>query len=379
MILFNASNLHIGGGVQVATSVIGELTKLNSLSEELEIWASSAVDANLRQLGYCLSVFHKYKVVNSHGLSLLCSPLHNHLQRFAAVFTIFGPLYVRKLAGVNITGFAQAWVIYPNNELYAEMSFTQRILTKLKFKLQSLFFARADQLVVELEHVKAGLLQQRITNPDAIHVVNNCLSSLYLTPSSWQSLALPEAPGKIKLGFVGRNYLHKNTRIFPAIINELRDKYGLQACIYVTFTDEEWAACSQAFRAAVINVGPLFVAQCPTFYNAMDAVVFPSLLESFSATPLEALAMKKPLFASDRPFNRDICQEYAHYFDPLSPQSAARTIARVFSGSRESNNDFLAAAKEHALNFSNAKLRAERYLALLMQASNMTSNKSKEH
>lgn len=377
-LLINASNLHVGGGVQVGTSVIGELTQMSALPRDLVIWASSAVDANLRQLGYQISVLPKYEVVNSYGKSLLWSPLHHRLQQFAAVFTIFGPLYARKLAGVNITGFAQAWIIYPNNELYAEMSFTQQILTKLKFKLQSLFFARADQFVVELEHVKAGLLQQGITNSNAVHVVNNCLSSLYLTPSSWQSLAVPEAPGKIKLGFVGRNYLHKNTRIFPAIINELRDKYGLQTCIYVTFTDEEWAACSQAFRADVINVGPLFVAQCPTFYNAMDAVVFPSLLESFSATPLEALAMKKPLFASDRPFNRDICQEYAYYFDPLSPQSAACAIARVFSGSRESNNDFLAAAKEHALNFSTAKLRAERYLALLMQASNMTSNESKK-
>ena len=87
-----------------------------TLPPGLVVWASSAVDANLRKLGYDLSALPGYEVVNSHGLKLLRSPLERRLQVFDAVFTVFGPLYVSKLAGINITGFAQPWIIHPNTD-----------------------------------------------------------------------------------------------------------------------------------------------------------------------------------------------------------------------------------------------------------------------
>lgn len=370
-LLINASNLHVGGGVQVATSVIGELTRMPALPVGLVVWASGAVDANLRKLGYDLSALPAYEVVNSHGLELMRSSLVHRLQAFDAVFTVFGPLYVWRLLGVNITGFAQAWIIHPDNEVHGVMGLRQRWLSRLKFGVQSAFFRRANQLVVELDHVRAGLLRRGIGSPSSIHVVRNSLSSLYTSPCSWQAVCIADTGADIKLGFVGRNYAHKNTRIFPAVIEILRREHGIKASIYVTFTDEEWAACDVVFRAAVTNVGPLFVAQCPMFYSSMDAVIFPSMLECFSATPLEAMVMERPLFASDRPFNRDVCQSHAHYFDPLSPRSAAQAIAQVFLGGGP-NPDDLRAAREHAINFSSPKERAEQYLALLVRAATKT-------
>lgn len=363
-ILINASNLHVGGGVQVATSIIGELTQISPLPERLVVWASEEVDSNLRSVGYDLTAFHAYEVVNSYGLRLLVSPLHRRLQQFDAVFTIFGPLYVWRLAGKNIIGFAQAWIVYPNNEIEFTLGLFRRWKTRLKFKLQTYFFKRADNLVVELEHVRTGLINLGIGNQAAIHVVRNSLSSLYSTPSVWQNIKVPSNRCGIKLGFVGRNYAHKNTAIFPELTQLLRCNHNIIATIYVTFTDKEWAACSDAFRQAVVNVGPLLVTQCPSFYKQMDGVIFPSLLECFSATPLEAMAMRKPLFVSDRPFNRDVCHQHAYYFDPLSPASAAEAIAKVML-TREHSPEALRAAREHAMNFSNPRQRAEQCLTLL--------------
>ena len=364
--LINASNLHAGGGIQVATSVISELVCFGDLPSGLVVWASDEVDTNLRRLGCDLTALPAYEVVNSYGLNLLHSPLARRLQEFDAVFTIFGPLYVWRLSGVNITGFAQPWIIYPDNEIDHAMGLGRRFSIRLKYLVQSLFFRRADRLVVELDHVRLGLLAKGIGSPSTVEVVHNTLSAVYITPSSWQPVEVIDAAVDIKLGFVGRNYSHKNTRIFPALVDVLKHVHGIKARIYVTFTDEEWAACDETFRAAVNNVGPLFVAQCPSFYSCMDAVIFPSLLECFSATPLEAMAMKKPLFASDRPFNRDVCQTHAHYFDPLSPESAAQAIVDVFSGGGPSESA-LQAAHDHIVHFSSPKERAEKYLALLMQ------------
>lgn len=366
-LLFNASNLHTGGGVQVATSVIGELTRMPVLPAGLVVWASDAVDINLRQLGYDLSAIPVYEVVNSFGIKMLSSPLARRIQKFEAVLTIFGPLYVWKMSAANITGFAQAWIICPDNDAYRMLGWRQRWLTRLKFAMQAVFFRRADMLVVELDHVKHGLLAHAIGSDSSIHVVHNCLSSLYLSPERWQPVPVADTDCDIRLGFVGRNYPHKNTRIFPELIETLRREYGIRASVHVTFTDEEWAACDETFRATVSNTGALSVAQCPSFYRNIDAVIFPSLLECFSATPLEAMVMERPLFASDRPFNRDICADHARYFNPLDPADAAAKIA-AYLKDENTEKIKLQAAREHALNFSNASDRARQYLNLLIAA-----------
>lgn len=376
-ILINAANLHVGGAVQVAVSFIDELSNISPLPSGLEIWASNEVDENLRSLGTNIGAFDCYKVVDKLGLKEGIFLYHKTLRSFDVVFTVFGPLYVWGRLRSNICGFAQPWIIYPDNEINDGLNWRYRWVNRLKFKLQSCFFKQANQLVVELDHVRSGLLKRGIGNSSAIHVVRNCLSSMYFSPESWRDVDMPDHRSDIKLGFVGRNYTHKNTVIFPQIINILRRDYGVLARIYVTFTDDEWANCSDEFRATVTNVGPLLVNQCPAFYKQIDGVIFPSLLECFSAAPLEAMAMGKPLFASDRPFNRDVCGEHAQYFDPLLPASAAAVIAQQVLDGRGGDRETLREAQKHAATFSTAGERAEQYLALIMQEANRLNDEGK--
>ncbi len=364
MILINASNLHVGGGVQVAASFIDEVFSQARISSDIYICASQSVKQN----SLCSESIHSgsesFREVDVKGFDIFDRSFYSYLDHFDSVFTVFGPLYSFKRKFKSIVGFAQPWIIYPDNECYAMLPFFQRHKTRLKFWLQSYFFKRADVLVVELEHVKKELIRVLDIPADRIHVVHNCLSSVYLNNSIWQPVGFSVEEGFLRLGFLGRNYLHKNTAIFPGIVNALERLHGIKARFYVTFNEQEWACCSPEFRSVCINVGSLTVAQCPHFYQELDAVVFPSLLECFSATPLEAMAMKRPLFASDRPFNRDVCGSHAYYFDPLSPVSAADAIAKVFGGAGPKLSD-LAAAREYAINFSSPKERAEKYLTLL--------------
>lgn len=366
MFLINASNLHVGGGVQVAASFISEIAARDDVPACLHFWASDEVHANLIASGVDLSLLKNYEVVNTYGIRLVFSSVSSRLQDFDAVFTVFGPLYVAKLRGMNITGFAQPWIIYPNNEIYARMNITQQWVMRFKMAVQRFFFSRADAFIVELKHVKEGMRKQGIGNGKPVHVVRNSASSIFQDETLWKPVAFPETKADLKLGFVGRNYPHKNTQIFPAVINTLKKKYGLKVSIFVTFTDEEWRSCPVGFRDSVVNIGPLSIVQCPTFYENIDAVIFPSLLECFSATPLEAMIMRKPLFASDRPFNRDICSDHAVYFDPLSPESASQAIADVFLNGKVTD-DALSEARLHAMSLSNPKYRAEQYLEILLR------------
>ena len=84
---------------------------------------------------------------------------------------------------------------------------------------------------------------------------------------------------------------------------------------------------SDEFKKKVISLGELSINQCPDFYNNMDMIFFPSNLESFSATPLEALYMKKSIICSNLPFNTNIIGKFGIYFEPNNPVSAAEKIA----------------------------------------------------
>lgn len=367
-VLINASNLHVGGGVQVATSVIGELTMMSNLPELLEIWASDEVDKNLRSLNYDLTVLPNYRVVNSYGIKALNKDFQKKLNSFSKVFTIFGPLYSFSRKFENITGFAQPWIIYPENEIYANMNFMNKVKTRVKFSLQKMFFKRADHLIVELEHVARRLVDKKICNSQNVTVVNNCFSAVFLQVERWKEINCPFPKDKIKIGFVGRNYPHKNTKIFPQVKAYLKSEHNIDSEFYVTFSPEEWAACDQKFKSDICNVGVLTVDQCPIFYRHMDAIIFPSLLECFSATPLEAMVMERPLFASDTPFNHDVCNEHAIYFDPLNPCDAANKIAKYF---QYVDNDSTSASallngRKRAMEFSYADMRASMYLQCLI-------------
>ncbi len=369
-LLINATNLHVGGGVQVAVSVIYELSQMSDLPKGLDIVVSDEVHIGLKGLDCELNKFSYYANFNTYGLRSLWSDFCVKLSDYDVVFTIFGPFYRFNSRAVNIVGFAQPWIVRPINEIYQTYSISQKIKSRFKYFLQSLFFKHADRLIVELEHVAKAVTDIGVAKLGCVDVVHNCLSSLYFYPEKWLPLDQEFLATRFSIGFVGRDYLHKNTNMLPFVKSSLLKKHGVDVDFYVTFNEQEWSEKSEAFKSSIINVGSLTVAQCPTFYQKMDAVIFPSLLECFSATPLEAMVMEKPLFASDRDFIRDVCGEFAYYFDPMNPESAANLISLYIKNCMGKDRSLLVNAKNHAAGFSSAAKRASDYIEIMNKASN---------
>ena len=75
--------------------------------------------------------------------------------------------------------------------------------------------------------------------------------------------------------------------------------------------------------------------------------------------------MEKPLFASDRGLIRDVCGDYARYFNPEDSGAAADMIAEYINNHAGRDSAQLAAAREHVIKFSNARQRAVDYLRLM--------------
>lgn len=369
-ILINAANLHVGGGVQVATSFILECSELlrREWGKDLSVYVSSVVDRNLRAAGFEPDPSLDYRIQDIYGIGSLWPKSAKIFKGFDLVFTVFGPLYVLGQIKSHVVGFAQPWIIYPANEVAERLGLIQRLKLRAKFALQWWFFARAERLVVELGHVKDRLERVRGFQSSRVDVVSNCVSALYFDDSKWSSVpALAEMESDvIRLGFVTRDYPHKNLDFLPTVGRELARISGKRYRFYVTLNEQEWALRSAEFKEFVTTVGPLTVSECPTFYRAMDGVIFPSLLECFSATPLEALAMHRPLFASDRGFVRDVCVDHAMYFDPLDAVEAAERIVDWFE--RKSQDEQTAQVERgyrHLLSLPGSRERARAYINII--------------
>ena len=363
-VLVSVVNLHTGGGVQAAISFLHELSLIKTNNLSIDVFVSTEVADGLARLNTNTLDFNSYEVLNTYGLKAFFSRSNSRIKNYDVVFTVFGPNYSRVRGKKEIVGFAQFWMLDFDNPISKNMSLVSRNILRIKFYIQWLFFLRADHYIVELEHVKKELIASKGIDSDKISVVYNTVSSLYLDKSLWRSISFTKNGNELSLGIVTRDYPHKNLDILPLVAQQLELHHSLKVRFYTTLNEIEWSLRNEEFKKYVSTVGSLSPDECPSFYEQIDGVVFPSLLECFSATPLEAMVMNKPLFASDRGFVRDVCGSHAMYFNPLDANNIADHIANYFKLNLDRTAQ-LQQARNHALNFSSAKGRAEKYLQII--------------
>lgn len=329
-VLVNAANLHAGGGVAVATSVIAAISAVPEDARRVNVLASTQVDRNLASLSIDTSQFSSYRRFDMNGVKAGFRSLPVRWDEIDVVLNVFGPMYHLRSTWGSVCGVAQPHIAFPGNLFEQQMGTMARLRVRAKYGVQALTLIAPRCLYVEQEQVRQGLMGWRILRHKRIDVIPNVVDSIYGRPEQWKYVDLPRRTAQIRLGVVSRDYPHKNLRILPAVKALIEERLGQTVEILVTLTAEEWASAPAAMRAKLTNVGPLTLAQGPNFYRSLDAVVFPTLMECFSATPIEARAMGTPIFASDLSVIRETVGDYATYVDPLDPSSIADAIVQHF-------------------------------------------------
>ena len=317
-ITLNFSNIKIGGDKQGALSFLIELKKKDI--DKFNILVSKEVHDELTSTNF--KFLNKLKIYNSSIFKFLSFSLIPEIKNVEIVFTLFGPFYAFTRAK-TITGFAQPLILYPNNLVNKDLGFFKKLMLRLKFKIQLSFFKKDTALVVESDVAKNILINK--LNFKFVNVVNNSINTLFLS----QTPRIKEVQKDFKIGVIGRNYPHKNLKILPQILDIINVKFESKVTFYVTLTEQEFTSMNSSFQKKIINYGSLKVSECPKFYDEMDLIFFPSLLEVFSATPLESLYMKKPLVCSDLPFNKDFLEDFVFYSKPNDVEDSSKVIFEV--------------------------------------------------
>jgi glycosyltransferase involved in cell wall biosynthesis len=171
------------------------------------------------------------------------------------------------------------------------------------------------------------------------------------------------AAGELHVAYPARAYAHKNFSIVGPAGDIYAKRSGKRLVVHVTLREEEWRHLPEHARQWVRNHGEANVQQVLDIYRQVDAVFFPSLLETSSATPLEANVLGIPLIASDRSFVRASSQAFA-LFEPRDPDSIADSLCRFDAARAEAWEQArsIAIAYRQALS---AGSRTERYLDMI--------------
>jgi glycosyltransferase involved in cell wall biosynthesis len=135
------------------------------------------------------------------------------------------------------------------------------------------------------------------------------------------------------LFFLSKFLGHKNLEILIDVFRDYREKLRDVRCITTVASQQHPNAAKflsdinkYNLQEHIINVGPLKQTELAGYFYNCDALLFPTLLESFSATYLEAMYFGLPILTSDLDFAHYICGEAALYFDPWNVDDILKKI-----------------------------------------------------
>jgi glycosyltransferase involved in cell wall biosynthesis len=130
------------------------------------------------------------------------------------------------------------------------------------------------------------------------------------------------------LYYPAAGYPHKNHKV----ILELKNTHeSLKECLHsviVTLTDDELETL-KPLPPWIDTKGRLTLQKSNELYYQVDALIFPSLTESYGLPLIEAMVAGLPIVCSDLPYARCLCGNQAIYFHPTNPQSLMDAIEHL--------------------------------------------------
>jgi len=140
--------------------------------------------------------------------------------------------------------------------------------------------------------------------------------------------------------------------------------FGIPLTFVTTLRSEEMQRIFPNPEPCIINVGEISRGQCAHLYEMTDALFFPSLNETFSSSPIEAMVIGKPVIAMDLPFVNEMFGENCWYVPPENAQLAAEVLWSVFNN-QNSLSERTMQSQIWVQRFTSGPEQAFRYFAIM--------------
>jgi glycosyltransferase involved in cell wall biosynthesis len=343
-VILNCSTNHIGGAVQVASSLIKK-----SIKHPYDIqWFYILSRPVAENISVYLNKLAKesYIIINgSPALIIKGFRTRKVIRDFEKklnpdlILTVFGPSYI-KFKSTHLCGFADAWFTNPNKYASSQLNFKEKLVTKLKYFYKGLNLSRKDYYWTETKISQQGLMKKLKINQDKIEVIPNTATN-YFWDYYYDKKENFEVNLKDQTSFdvviLFAPYKHKNFSIIPEIayqLNNLLRKENKECRFHVTFPNSDnkeiikfWHDVKHyEINDLIINHGYLKSRECLTLFQKSDLLFLPTLIETFSVTYLEAMLTNTLIVTTNIDFAKEICSDAALYYEPLDAQDAVTKI-----------------------------------------------------
>lgn len=238
--------------------------------------------------------------------------------------------------------------IHNPHQVYPSESTKSHPKSRLTVAMLQFFFRRS------LRSADAVIVQTALMGEYARHAPN-CPRQVAVIPKSVERssevssecLSGDMERKLVRIPFRGTTWLyvataipHKNHRVLTEAALILKGASSSAHRIVLTISEEEAIArCGPRARELIdagilVPVGWVAKKHLRALYEACDACVMPSILESLSSAHLEAMEWSRPQIVADLPYARDLCGDAALYVDPHNPGKWVAAMADL-SASRE--------------------------------------------
>jgi glycosyltransferase involved in cell wall biosynthesis len=141
---------------------------------------------------------------------------------------------------------------------------------------------------------------------------------------------------KFKLFLPARYYPHKNIERVIEVFLEFGDELGDVVTLLTVDPGQHRQARALIQRIddlglahTVRSLGEVPQQEMRSYYASIDALLMPTLLETFCLPYIEAMTLGVPILTSDLDFAHELCGDAALYFDPWDSESVKDSIVTV--------------------------------------------------
>ena len=239
--------------------------------------------------------------------------------------------------------FDWPYAVYPENPVWKIMDLKSFLYRKIKLFYFKLYLSNVSSWVVQTNAIKNRL--KDIYSVENITLIPNAVTLEHTRKTPFYDFKLPK--GTLLL-CLSRYYPLKNLEIFIPLAEEIK-KRGLDFKIIITIDELQHQRVKPflslikdlGLDKVIINIGPVEVNNAPSLYKQCDALLMPSLIETYCLPYVESMYHKRIILTSDMDFSRAVCGDAAVYFDPLNHLSILEAIEEIYS------NDILREEKIH--------------------------------
>lgn len=252
------------------------------------------------------------RLPNAISRFLECTLLSSRLEG-ATPLLVLGDLPVRIRA---------AQTIFVHTPHLLEGSAGTTFAQRLKFKISRALFrtnaGRIGAAVVQTHTMKRGLEEAYPALDGRVRVVPQPAPQWLLESGMRRTGRV--VSGGLRLFYPAATYPHKNHVILFSATSS-SDWQRLVQDMVVTISSDKGGG-----HRTVRAVERLDPAGMRAEYARADALVFPSLAESYGLPLVEAMWLGLPIVCADLPYARDLCGEQAIYFAPKEPLSLVNAV-----------------------------------------------------